>query len=119
MLEREPHCSELQQAGSFRIEHAAGNVDVCYGIAIEEHVAALKVEQECQNRDGCRQPCQQRNIGSAWGGRFVLGRFGHRICGEPQVSVSHLSAKGRSGVRKKTTTRAKALSEHTLYAAPN
>ena len=66
VLEREPHCAELQQPGSFRIEHAARDVNVGHGIAVEEHVAGLEVEQERQDRDGCRQPCQQRNVGSAW-----------------------------------------------------
>ena len=64
MRQREPHCSELQQAGSFRIEDAARDVDVGDRVAVEEDFSAPRNRTgRTVTGDASRQPSEQSDFG--------------------------------------------------------
>src|SRR5207302_6148193 len=44
--ERQPCRSQLQQAGSARIEHPACDVDVCYGIAVKQNASVIEIKKD-------------------------------------------------------------------------
>jgi hypothetical protein len=57
----------LQKTGSFRIKDTARDVDVGYGITVEQDFAALKIEEEGNYGDAGRQPGQEADLGNPRG----------------------------------------------------
>src|SRR6267154_481468 len=62
MRKREPHRSQLQQAGGFRVEDAARDIDMGYGVTVEQHPAIPVVEEKRKHRNKDRQPHQPYNL---------------------------------------------------------
>src|SRR6202140_5787091 len=50
MRQGQPHCSQLQQTGSLRIEHAPRNINVRDRVAIQQKIASLEVVKKGKQR---------------------------------------------------------------------
>jgi hypothetical protein len=68
MREREPNRAELEKAGCFGIEDAAGDVDVGDRVAVKKHIAKLEVEEKRQYGNAGGEPEEKLSFGVPGGG---------------------------------------------------
>jgi hypothetical protein len=68
MRQGQPHCSQLQQAGSLRIEHAPRNINVRDCVAVQQKIASLEVVKKRKQRHQDSHPGHTGRAAVANGG---------------------------------------------------
>ena len=88
---RQPHRAELQKSGSSGIEHAARDIDVRDGVAVEKNFSHAVIKEKGKHRNAGSEPGQQVYIRDARSGRALARILAICVC-RPNVDCSLLQS---------------------------